>query len=234
MGMVNTTNLFLTFLRTFRAGAAASELSDSDVAAYHELFAHWTPDMVMTLMAALRERKEWRPSYAEVLEIAAETFAPVPNQAMVEREILDEITRVGIYGRRSVNHPLAFTAGAPDFSHPLITRIISLMGWVEVCSWDDRRTSLKKAIGETYQIVVAEWKTRVRRELQRPVCERHKTFFAAGTNVRCIGENRGGTMISPSVQTEEGVVPMPSSTVERVMHLIAAWDIDDKETANVA
>lgn len=80
---------------------------------------------------------KWRPSFAELRQIAAKIESPLPDRDAAFAEVLYWIRKRGMNAKQDPQNPRIFYPGAPDFSHPLIAAAVKRCGgWEAICSGD--------------------------------------------------------------------------------------------------
>lgn len=108
------------------------ELKDGTIQVYGRLLADIPGAVLEQAAIQITRTSKWFPSVAELVE--ASTGLMVEIQALPsEFEAWEEVYRMmqtkGWYPRTDIND----RSGTPEFSHPLITRAVEVMGWKDLC-----------------------------------------------------------------------------------------------------
>lgn len=103
-------------------------------------------------------RMEWRPSPGELENMAiASVMGNIPDAQECIEEIMGMMRKHGRYGYADPENPNCRKEGDPKFSHPIVTRVVSIVGgnyhpWFQLCEWDQTlRGSLEKAIEKAWE-----------------------------------------------------------------------------------
>lgn len=110
---------------------------------------------------------EWRPSPAELRKIAARIASPYPSAEETYAEILIRAKSQGIYGKPVAGRPNIYLEGDPDFSHPLVERVVRMCGgWEMICTGEaNLQGSLRRQVEGTHSSVATGWESDVSKAL---------------------------------------------------------------------
>lgn len=130
--------------------------------------------------------ENWRPSPARLIEIAAELASPIPDADATYDEIMHLADTVGVMGQRHPERPNIRVAGPPEFSHPIVGRVVQYLGgWANLCVGESQLyEGLKKQVRSSWESVARDWRERVRGALRLPPERRDPTLFRAWTPYR--------------------------------------------------
>lgn len=134
---------------------------------YHLLLFRWPDELGREVVTHAALNCKWRPSPAELREIAAKMESPVPAVDAAMEEVLTLMRRHGAYAAPHPDfpdRPGIRTLGEPPFSHPLIASAVRrLGGWVGLCEGDTQYQSggLQGSFRDVYNRSSSEWHEKV-------------------------------------------------------------------------
>lgn len=179
--------------------------------AYHEVVASWEDDLARKVMSELFYTYDspFRPRPSELLHLAARLASPRPASC----EVYDEVIRLSErYGEYGVTHRGVRLPGDPPYSHPIVGRVVSLLGgWSRVCLWNERSEgSLARRIDAAHKTAETLWQREVMAQLRQPESERDAYYFPKEAERRFLPKE---TKVEQPKALEPARIPPPRSTV---------------------
>lgn len=160
--MIQTIDRMLVLLEGMNA--PASQNWETAWQVYDYVLRRWPLDLAGRVVDRALMTCRWRPSVAELREIAAKLESPKPTVDEALDEVLTLITRFGAFGKRDPDNPHCYLAGPPEFSHPLVAAVVRRVGdWEAICAGDSQHQSggLHGAFREAYGRSAQDWESQV-------------------------------------------------------------------------
>ncbi len=148
----------LAMLEAMNSGQGQSFTAMWDI--YNLLLGQWGDVLSIKVCTHAALHCKWRPSPAELREIAAKLESPVPSADDAWSEVRSLVNQYGIHARPHPVRPTIRIAGPPDFTHPLIERVVRYCGgWEDVCDGKAQMQTggLRGAFVATYTRTETEW-----------------------------------------------------------------------------
>lgn len=102
---------------------------------YDALLTAWGDTLARRVCTHAALTCKWRPSPAELREIAARIESPTPNADAALTEVQTLIRRYGANAAPHPDNPNVRVMGEPPFSHPLVGAAVRrLGGWARICA----------------------------------------------------------------------------------------------------
>lgn len=102
---------------------------------YNALLSAWGDDLAMRVCTNAVLTCKWRPSPAELRELAARLESPTPTADAALTEVQVLIRRFGANAMQHPERPSVRVMGEPDFSHPLVESAVRRIGgWARICA----------------------------------------------------------------------------------------------------
>lgn len=155
---------------------------------------------------------KWRPSPAELREIAADLASPVPSVSSLWAECWHKAIHVQ-YTR-------------PEWTHPLIGEIVSQMGgWqaMRETSWHDSHPAhidaQRRRFEAIYGLLLSEWREAVCEQLSLPPRERDPKYFPKRQQFIAPKSLPPGDRFEPLPSLSELMEDAPEDVKERLLEL---------------
>lgn len=154
---------------------------DGSRAGYLDVVRNWEEPLLAGVVRYLKmhHAEGWRPSPAELCQIAVKVVAPVPATDAVYAEIVHLADAIGLYCQRHEARPNLRVEGTPVFSSHYVEKTVErLGGWRRICCWNTIEDgSLINSVRRICDSLASEWRYNIVEQLALPIEQRNPIYF---------------------------------------------------------